>query len=129
MDELELLQARLRNEERRREVLATHYHNALLYGVKLRDALEQIQHMVLAHERAFFIDDVGEQIDIAAALRESVEAALRIAHPEVAKPSPPGAEFFHGHPYPEYLHLPMKATDDYAPINTVEERDSCPPSK
>lgn len=42
MDELELARAQLRNEERRREYLATHYHNALLHAVKLQDALERI---------------------------------------------------------------------------------------
>ena len=87
-------------EEQRIHTLTIHYHNARLYQTKLRDALSRI---VRSCEES---GDVG-------ACRAIAESALN-----GPKPPDPMAHSYDqgihtGHPLPEYLHLPMKPTDEF----------------
>lgn len=96
------LKARIKNEEERRELLATHYHNANLYAVKLRDVLEKIR------QAAEFDENPDKKI--AKLAKEALDDKLRPPHPL--------AHFYDsglhtGHAYPEYLELPMRADHGY----------------
>jgi hypothetical protein len=96
VSEEQLAKWRLENEEQRRKLLAIHYHNANLYAFKLREALEKIR------EAAELDDNPDEKI--AQLAKEALSDKMR-------PPSP--LEHFYdqgphtGHPYPEYMELPM----------------------
>jgi len=76
--------------------LSRHYHNACLHNVKLREALAQIvEHPENAKTLA----------------QEALNGPL---------PPPPLAHFYDiglhtGHPFEEYLELPMRSSDSFAP--------------
>ncbi len=103
------LEGRLTNEVHRRELLAMHYHNALLYGVKLRDALEKIKQAAELDENP---DEKIAQIAKEALLDPHPEAIMARRQSERLREQY-GDNVFHGHPYDEYLHLPMKPSDEY----------------
>jgi hypothetical protein len=92
--------------EERLDLLSIHYHNELLYNVKLRDALNGILSIC---------KDETDASVIALSCRALVERALAIPPPP--NPTSIGHEkgygFLVGHPAPEYLHLPMRPTDEY----------------
>ncbi len=87
-------------------MLAIHYSNEKLYVVKLRDALERIAKLAAEENDASVV----------------AEEAKRIAEEALARKNMPPGPLDHfyddgihtGHPYSEYLDLPMRVTDDYA---------------
>ena len=114
MSEIDVLKAQVKNEEDRRKLLAKHYHNALLHGVKLKDALERVLKECKSPDHS----DASVMIMKIEAL---VEDALKLPHPEAIMSKRQserlraqyGDNMFHGHPFEEYLFLPMRPTDDY----------------
>lgn len=88
------------HEEQRREVLATHYYNEKLYAMKLRDALDRIEKLA----------SVGiSAIGVSTLAREAL--TLKMPPNPLAHLYDEGMHF--GHPFSEYLDLPMRPTDEY----------------
>lgn len=93
--------------EERLNQLSIHYHNELLHNVKLRDALDRIARLATEENDASVV---------AIKAREIAEVTLAAPRP----PDPLAGFYdqgFHtGHPHPEYLHLPMRPTDEYLTV-------------
>lgn len=85
--------------DRRLSYLVGHYHNSHLLNVKYRDALARI---------------VANPYNAQAMAQEALDGPF---------PPPPLAHLYDeglhtGHPFEEYLELPMRPTDDFAPCET-----------
>jgi hypothetical protein len=104
------------HEEERLLALSLHYGNAKLYITKLRDALERIQRVA---------SSVKERETKSAGLTDKlfVDVVHDIAKTALeAHPPHPLAHFYDegihtGHPYPEYLDLPVGPGDDYVDVH------------
>ena len=88
--------------DKRLQTLSMHYENQILYGIKLRDALERISKV----EGENFQEKLYKVLDIA-------KAALDTRGPPSPLHQPKTGKYYGHHPLPEYLHLPMHPKDDY----------------
>lgn len=86
------------SNERRLQLLSTHYSNEKRYAMRLNEAIRRIEE---------------------ACKRRDIEAIRREVQAAIATPRPPAplANFYKdgyhtGHPYPEYLDLPGTAYTD-----------------
>jgi hypothetical protein len=90
-------------QEKRLLRLSINYHNELLYVVKLRDALESIlcESSKGVHAKMQRCKEIAEE---ALAAKNAPPPPFKVVQSN---------KLHTGHPLPEYLHLPMRPTDDY----------------
>jgi hypothetical protein len=90
-------------EVKRREILAIHYHNALLHTVKLQDALKKVVSLLGSPEAT-------AQLSAFSVAKAALESTVSPPNP-LANLYDQG--FHTGHLFPEYMHLPMRPEDPY----------------